>query len=208
MGRPDEWIDSFLQGRVCFDTTVPRHFIAAGLGAYLTPFLGRACWPPAVEAELRRAQFPGASTLIGGQFAEVLPLTEEWDEEAEDLRLESLTRAERQRNLTKNRGEAECVILCEHEKMPLVIHDELGREWARRRHVEVFTAIDMLCVSVRRGLAKPAAAWRAYGQICSGRDPMIPLAPYPPGAPGHTPFMRRAEPLYSLFEAERDTRAP
>lgn len=91
MGRADEWIDRFLAGRICFDTTVPRHFVAAGLSDCLAPFRGRACWPPAVEAELRRAEFPGASTLVGGRFAEVSALTDDMDEEAEDLRLESLT---------------------------------------------------------------------------------------------------------------------
>jgi hypothetical protein len=205
---PDAWLDPLRLGPVCFDTTVPRHFVTAGSSPILiNTFAGRARWSPAVEAELRRAPVGGVSALVGGVFAQVVNLDPGEDQDAEDLRLTSLTRAERRVNLTKNRGEAECVVICERLKIPLVVHDEKGREWARLRGVKIYTAVDVLYAAVRSGVIKPAAAWRAYERICGEPDAMFPVTNMPPDTTGHRRFMAQAEPLCSLLEAERSRSA-
>ena len=202
MGAPDAWLDPLRLGPVCFDTTVPRHFATAGAaGMLVTTFAGRAFWPPAVEAELRRAGVGGIGAILGGALATIVDLEPGENGKAEDLRLLSLTRAERKANLTKNRGEAECVVICERLKAPLVVHDAQGREWARLNGVRIFTAIDVLYAAVRSGVLKPAAAWRTYLRICGESDAMFPVVNMPPDASGHRRFMTQAEPLCSLFEA-------
>ena len=204
MAGPDAWLDPLRLGPVCFDTTVPRHFATAGAGDMLiATFAGRAHWPPAVEAELRRAAVGGVGTILGGALATVIALEPGEDRLAEDLRLLSLTRAERKTNLAKNRGEAECVVICERLKMPLVVHDAKGRERARLRGVPIFTAIDVLYAAVRSGAVKPAVAWRIYLRICGEPDAMFPVVNMPPDASGHRRFMTQAEPLCSLFVADR-----
>jgi hypothetical protein len=142
--------------------------------------------------------------LAGGPFATIVDLEPGEEQEVEDLRLETLTRADLRSKPTKNRGEAECVVVAKRLGLPLVMHDEIGRQWARRHGVQLFTIIDCLCVAARLGLVKPSSAWQCYVRVCA--DGMFPLAAFVPTQAGRAVFMARAEPLYSLFVAERDRR--
>jgi len=175
------------------------HMEMSGLGEVLRlAFAGRARWPPAVRADLLRAatRVAGLRALATGTFAEVVELEPDEDVEVEDLRLETMTRAELRLKPTKNRGEAECVVVCARLGLPLVVHDEVGRAWGRQRGVRLASLADCLCVATRLGILKPAKAWSAYLRVCD--DGMIPLAAYSPDPSGRLVFMARVEPLYSL----------
>src|SRR4051812_26810304 len=132
MAAPDGWLDAVRKGQVCFDATVPRHFVSAGATDTLVrTFGGRANWPPAVEAELRRSGIGGIGDITGARFASIVELDAGEDQKVEDLRLTSLTRAEIRTKPTKNRGEAECVIVSRRTAHPVFMHDMQGRDWAR-----------------------------------------------------------------------------
>ncbi len=107
-----------------------------------------------------------------------------------------MTRAEIRAKPTKNRSEAECVVISRRLGLPLVVHDEAGRDWGRKEGVRLFTLADCLCAAVRLGYLKPGGAWRAYVRVCDGG--MIPLPAFAPTDHGRKAFMARVEPLYSL----------
>jgi predicted nucleic acid-binding protein len=178
------------------------HLVQSGHSELLVAsFEGRATWPPAVRAELLRAssRIAGLRSLATGSFATVVDLEDAEELEVEDLRLETLTRAEIKGKPTKNRGEAECVVVCRRMRMPVVMHDEVGRAWARQRGVRLFTIVDCLCLAARLGLVRPSQAWRAYERTC--RDGMIGLAAFPLSEAGRRAFMARIEPVYSEYTA-------
>jgi len=207
-GATDAWLDRVRTGQVCFDATVPRHFVSAGATqALIQTFAGRANWPQAIEVELRRSGVAGIGDILDGKFASITDLLPGEEQLVEDLRLTSLTRAEIRSKPTKNRGEAECVVACRRTGHPVFMHDMTGRDWARADGIGLFSAIDALCVSVRLGVCKPAQAWRIYLRMCGEPDPMFPWVNFPPTDRGQARFMSQAEPLYSLYVAEEGAKS-
>lgn len=191
-----------MQGSVCFDTTGPLHMVRCSRGHHLErAFAGRAVWPPAVHAELVRHSrtTAGLRLFADGPFATVIELEPDEEQLVEDLRLETLTRAELRSNRTKNRGEAECVVVAARLGIPLVVHDEVGREWARRLGVTLFNVVDCLYACVAAGHLRPADGWRSYEQCCSAG--MFPVAGYSMTTAGRGLFMGQAEAMYSEFVA-------
>lgn len=187
-GPSRQRLSSLRAGPVCFDTTVPRHLARTGAaGEVLSAFAGRVRWPSAVAIELRRAKsrVPGIGQLL--RLGAEVELDAAQEAEAEDLRRESLTEEEIRTHLTKNRGEAECVVLCAAEGWPLVVHDETGIAWAVRRGVAVFSVVDVLLVCAAEGHLEPRKAWRIYERLC---EPMFHADPDRAGmfaVPGWSP---------------------
>lgn len=183
MNGADAFLHPLRQGRVCFDTTVPRHFAQSGFAPLLLAlFGGRACWPEAVEIELTRQvrYAPDITTLIGGGLGLVEPILDSEEQDVVDLQLEQLTRAEYATKPTMHRGESECLVICKRLGLPLVMHDGAGRDHARRRGVEAFTAVDVIYAGVREGqLEGPDDAWAVYTKLC--RDGMLALKAFAPG---------------------------
>lgn len=145
--------------------------LAGGSDDLCQAFKDRLRWPEAVNAELRRAarHVAGLGSFLDRGCATVLELDDRQHQEALDLQRETLTNRELRGLPTKNLGEAQCVAVCREQGMPVITHDEKGREWARRARPEVQlgTIIDVLYVMVRLGLRAPADAWRLYEQACS-----------------------------------------
>lgn len=111
---------------------------------------------------------------------------------------------------TTNRGEAECVVLCQRQQWPLVIHDETGIAWAERRGVAQFTVIDVLPACARAGVLKPAKAWRIYEQLLqpigerdNDRAGMFAVRGWPATPEARQRFMAEAADAYSRFRNAR-----
>jgi hypothetical protein len=169
---PDAWLTSLRFESVCFDTMIIRHLVHAGGGDFLkAAFAGRMVWPEAVASELRlqaggrqgRDPVPGLSAFLAVCGAEVLELSEEEDQEVEDIRLEMYTRKELRTDPTRHLGEAQCLQACSREPgYPLACNDGHARLWAHRHKVRVFHAIDVLKLFARLGICRPARAWELY----------------------------------------------
>lgn len=175
MSRSPEAIALLAAGPICLDTTVPRHLARIGAGEpVLGPLRGRLHWPEAIPVELRRARakVPNITATIAAGIEVTLTTAQSAD--AEDLRRETLTEAEIAVRRTVNRGEAECVVLCEARGWPLVVHDANGQSWADRRTVERYTVIDVLAMLAASGNLKPGRAWRIYERLCEPRGEADP----------------------------------
>jgi hypothetical protein len=117
----DAWLAPLRFESVCFDTMIIRHLVHAAGGDHLkAAFNGRMVWPEAVASELHlqaegrqgRGAVPGLSAFLAVCGAEVLELTEEEDQEVEDIRLEMYTRKELRTDPTQHLGEAQCLRVC------------------------------------------------------------------------------------------------
>jgi hypothetical protein len=200
-----------LTGEVCFDAMVPRHLCRIKkVEAIVQAFAGRARWPEAVDIEWRRAQtnVPGLKELRRGPFGKTVKITEDQARDADDLRLEKMTRSQ-VTSTTVNLGEAEAVVLCKERGWPLVTHDELGKQWAAANGISVFDVADVLLAAARLGCVKPGKANKCFSQLFEPTDEsdpakaaMISLPPPPPGDPrAGSDFLECAEALYSRYIA-------
>ncbi len=97
---------------------------------------------------------------------------------------------------------------CERQQWPLVIHDDTGIAWAKRRGVPHFTVIDVLLACTRAGVLKPAKAWRVYEQLLqpigerdNDRAGMFAVRGWPDTAEAKQRFMAEAADAYSRFRS-------
>jgi hypothetical protein len=175
-------------GEICLDATVPRHLARCGRAAVvLEPLKDRLVWPTAVGNELRRAKVPNIPEVLSR--GREIELTEEQDQDVEDLRSEGLLENVVQRTTT-NLGEAAGVILCEAHGWPLIVHDSKGQQWADKRKVEHFDVIELLAFLASSGSIRPGQAWSVYASLCHppsdpnpDRRGMFLLPTWIPGSP-------------------------
>ena len=90
-------------------------------------------------------------------------LNQRQDDAATDLQREKLLEADPP---LLHRGEAECVVICETERWPLIVHDDQGIEWAERRGVLSFSAVDLLALMAAEAHLRPGQAWHVYNRLC------------------------------------------
>jgi hypothetical protein len=62
----------------------------------------------------------------------------------------------------RDRGEAECLELCQQHGWPLVSHDARARKAGRKQDTPVLTIVDVLMVLVARGEMLATSAWKTY----------------------------------------------
>jgi len=62
----------------------------------------------------------------------------------------------------RDRGEAECLELCQQHGWPLVSHDARARQAGQRQGTPVLTIVDVLMVLVARGEMLATSVWNTY----------------------------------------------
>lgn len=213
---PDAWLDPLRFENVCFDTMIIRHLVHAGGGDVLKrAFPGRMFWPEAVASELHlqaeglhgRRGVPNLSAFLATCGVSVLDLTEEEEQEAEDIRLEMFTRKAIKIDPLKNLGEAQCLLVCRRQPgYALVCHDNKARGSARAHNLKLFHMLDVLHLAVRLGLCKPARVWGLY--VSAVQTGMYELTGFPV-AGARDRFMFVASTMAALWQAEqRDAALP
>jgi predicted nucleic acid-binding protein len=162
---------TFLTARVIFDTTIPLYFARIGRGLLLAGlFRDRAVIPQAVRNELHGLanDYPQVRTLLEPKcFARIVNQTdEEWLTEV-DKWLRGWKGVEVWEEIPNgdDRGEAECLVLCDRLGLQMVAQDNKALRGAIPKQIQVFSAIHVCLALKAKGGFSAEDAWRIYLEL-------------------------------------------
>lgn len=156
---------ALLAGDVCFDAMALSWLARARKWEMVQRAFGtRAKIPDRVRGELAgwSRSYPEISNLMPPTFGQSIKLDRAGAQRASDRQRAWLGKETILADPKRDRGEAECLELCQQRGWPLVSHDARARRDGERQGTPVLTLVEVLMVLVSRGEMLAASAWRAY----------------------------------------------
>lgn len=187
---------------------IVRHLAAVDGGEDLgRVFGGRMFWPEAVDVELnnQKKSIPPLASFLASYGCKPPGFEPEEDDEIAEIRLEIYTKKDLRLSDTQHLGEAQCLFLCNRDRVTLVTNDGAARYRARQMKLNVFHVVDVLLLMVRLGIRRPGPAWDLYALAVMDSG-LFELKGYPI-ATSRERFMRDAATMRALCLAAQDAKA-
>jgi hypothetical protein len=188
---------------------IVRHLAVVGAGEDLAKvFDGRMFWPEAVDAELKLQSrgIPALRSFLADYRPTVPEFDPDEDIEIAEIRLEMYAKKDLRVSDTEHLGEAQCLFLCDRDRVALVTNDGAARQRARAMKIPLFHVVDVQHLMVRLGIRKPASAWDVY--VRAVNDGGLFELPGYPVATSRERFMQVAATVRALYLAEQTVVLP
>ena len=191
LGRPDARV---LLGDdpVCFDTMVLTALVRANRTQILVESMrSRARMPRRVCGELRGHAEDNPEILKvteSAGFGQCLSLDRDAAQRASDQQRAWHSAAAIEANAKLDRGEAECLELCQANGWPLLSHDKRARTTGHDRGIVVLGVPDLLMLLVAEGRLLDENAWLVYGRVLA--TGLRPAKGWPLSADARESFLR------------------
>lgn len=187
-----------LSGEVCFDTMILSWLARARKWEMVQRAFGdRARMPDRVRGELVgwSRSHDEIANLMPPKFGQSISLDRAGAQRASDRQRAWLGKETIQADPRRDRGEAECLELCQQHHWPLVSHDGRARGDGRRQGTPVLTIVDVLMVLVARGEMLAASAWKTYVGLVGDdkEDQMLECGDWPCSEESEETFMACCE---------------
>lgn len=173
-------------GPVCFDTMILTSLVRANKAQMLVDSMkARARMPTRVAGELRGHSHsngeiskvvpppPDGGSPGSASFGETVRLTRDEAQRAADLQRAWHGREAIDAKPDTDRGEAECIAVCERRGWPLISQDHRAVSAGSRRGVAVFGLPELLMLFAAEGRCLPSSAWKIYADIADSNERLV-----------------------------------